>query len=85
MEAGLPNITGTVWTPRLGYNDNIENQNRVSGAFSIEDSGRTGAKNAGSEIRGVKISFNAYNSNTIYGSSTTVSPTSLTTFLLIKY
>ena len=84
--ASLPNISGTVWTPRLGYNDNIENKNRVSGAFSIESSGGTGAASAGSSgINGVKISFNASNSNTIYGSSTTVRPTSTSTLLILKY
>ena len=72
--AGLPNIFGTVWTPRLGYNDNIENKNRVSGAFSLESSESTGAANAGSGINGVKISFHASNSNTIYGNSDTVQP-----------
>lgn len=76
--AGLPNITGSIhicsdWGKR----------GTVSGAFS----GSTGAGDRHGEgmSTGLNLNFNAQNSNSIYGNSTTVQPPAVTLLPIIKY
>lgn len=71
--AGLPNITGDV--PGRGWN----NVNSVSGAFYTTQNGTDG-RFAGENGNGKAITFNASNSNSIYGNSNTVTPAHTTLF-----
>jgi microcystin-dependent protein len=80
VSAGLPNITGS-------FTDGRRLCNSVSGAFSPTSiatasftSGTTGSSTGSSTI-----SFSAKSSNSIYGSSTTVSVSSKTVRYIIKY
>lgn len=78
--AGLPDIIGQLSRPYSG------NGNAGTGAFS----GSTGGKSlqigtSGTTLGPSTFTFNASNSNSIYGSSTTVQPKSLTTRYIIRY
>ena len=85
MEAGLPNIEGSI--------DGIEqyvkgyNAGSTTGAITALAHGSKWTKTGtGTTVdRQLAINFDASLSNTIYGSSDTVTPKSLTTLLLIKY
>lgn len=78
VSAGLPNITGTYKNPNLRYNGTV-----TSGALDATTSNAS-AGNAG-QLVSTYITFDAHNSNTIYGNSETVTPKSLAVLLLIKY
>ncbi len=71
LEAGLPNIEGTLWTDSLGSTTTY-----LSGAFyGYENKGSNqGFSNSGN---GGKLKFSAQKSNPIYGKSTTVQPQSV--------
>ena len=76
MEAGLPNITGTFQGSSAGYD---------SGAFSFTRSDYDdGTSYSNSPAPNPIFSFNASNSNSIYGKSTTVQPPAVTVRCLIK-
>lgn len=82
LEAGLPNITGSVQTM------NSRMSSGGSGAFTGSDGSRTGSASAygGTDYGGnATLRFNASNSNSIYGKSTTVQPPAIVTNFLIKY
>ena len=71
VEAGLPNITGTVQT----MNSRVSNGG--NGAFDGSDGGKTGSASAygGTDYGGnATLRFNASKSNSIYGKSDTVQP-----------
>ena len=81
INAGLPNITGRT---EFHYRYNTNN---AKGAFLLEDGGggvvrdATVVDNTGcSQSR-----FDASNSNSIYGNSSTVQPPALTCLICIKY
>ena len=75
--AGLPNITGTFAT-----DFNLINQ--YSGAFF--KSSKTSSNQGGAGNRTCVVTeFDASRSSSIYGNSTTVTPTSQSTLLCIKY
>lgn len=79
IDAGLPNITGT-WGSGWSNGDS-----RQSGAFT-----RSYASGGSSATNGTNgftnwLSFNASNSNSIYGNSETVQPPALTMLPVIKY
>ena len=76
MEAGLPNITG-----ETGYDFQSL---FVSGAFNSSFGSKKVAHFAGVNTAGAQ-GFDAAVSNSIYGSSTTVTPLSLTSKFYIKY
>ena len=76
MEAGLPNITGTFQGSSAGYD---------SGAFSFTRSDYDdGTSYSNSPAPNPIFSFNASNSNSIYGKSDTVQPPAVTVRWLIK-
>jgi hypothetical protein len=76
--AGLPNITGEVIRVlRGGYG--------ASGALSDSDPGTEGIQVSGSGVNSTTIRFIASESNSIYGSSSTVQPPALTCLICIKY
>ena len=82
MSAGLPNIEGD--TPPLfgGPKDEYP----TAGSFrATRVLNRNYSNGSGSTNGWVDVNFNASLSNTIYGNSNTVTPESLTTFMLIKY
>ena len=68
VEAGLPNITGSLTNPNIRLANSV-----ASGCFSREDSGTTTAS-APSNNNGFVLNFDASNSNSIYGNSSTVQP-----------
>ena len=87
MEAGLPNITGSMRFAGAGN----------AGFYSGESSGALSStkiktttnqlynlSNAGSDIKDT-FTLNAKDSNSIYGNSDTVQPNSLTCRFYIKY
>lgn len=83
--AGLPNITGQLDT---GGDTALFLSARITGAFSPVgstnmDYGASGTVDT--DDRCYQVSFDASNSNSIYGGSTTVQPKSLTVRAIIKY
>lgn len=70
-QAGLPNISGQV--------TNVDTTGGVvsSGAFTNTDPVGNGAGGSGGRHRNFNISFNASNSNPIYGRSSTVQPNAI--------
>lgn len=79
LEAGLPNITG-----EFGKTQTISNDSYGKGAFTAIYEGQCGDANAGA-TRLYHWTFNASNSNFIYGNSTTVQPPSQLVHICIKY
>ena len=78
IEAGLPNITGTV----LGAKE--LRLLSTTGAFSISGYGKSGrGQTEGNEEH--ELILDASLSNSIYSNSNTVTPKSLKTFMLVKY
>ena len=81
IAAGLPNITG-------GFNANLNisliNAN-VWGAFSRTASRDDQKGDNGHNMQIGQYSFNAANSNSIYGASTTVQPATITLIPQIKF
>ena len=75
--AGLPNITGTCY-PSVYW------ENTSSGALKATKVTSVLAYVRGSDGT-MRVDFNASWSNSIYGSSSTVTPLSLTTKLILKY
>lgn len=77
--AGLPNITGT-------FRYDVYAAGRT-GAFSTGSANdfRTGASQTGEVGQDIQTVFDASDSNSIYGGSTTVQPKSLTVRAIIKY
>lgn len=74
IKAGLPNITGLI---------NSEGGS-CTGAFRFNQAWSANY-NPGSEIGHGTVSFNASYSNSTYGSSTKVSPLSISTLHILKY
>lgn len=70
IEAGLPNITGNISSYTLGSN---KNEYTKTGVFSKTTNGSSTSAGAGSN-NCLDITFDASDSNSIYGSSTTVQP-----------
>ena len=83
MNAGAPNITGMV---ERGYST-IGIYTSGKGALSVSNVGSTYLQPGVSSQNDVykTFSIDASRSSSIYGSSATINPISLTTFLLIKY
>ena len=88
IEAGLPNITGTVAVGTMdgqastfGYGGALTNIGNYPGLFSLKNC----PVSSGNTLWTGGISLNARASNLIYGSSTTVQPQSLTMLPIIKY
>lgn len=71
IAAGLPNITGEMWQNAMGKSD--EATTTRSGALSFGNTYGFGSA-GNTSINGRHIHFDASNSNTIYGSSSTVQP-----------
>lgn len=90
---GLPNITGNIGaSDGSGSNGNIgfhpsTTQGSVNGVFSvITNSTNMGYAGVGYNKSNTKcFNFDASRSSSIYSGSTTVSPLSLTTKLILKY
>lgn len=78
MAAGLPDITGSL---------NVDQDNigmSTSGAFSVTTG--SGWAHVGSKAPGInKISFDAQNSNAIYGASETVQPPAINVLPVLRY
>lgn len=79
-EAGLPNITGTL--TGLAYRNNYYGVG--TGVFSTSRSGGQSSLTLDGVANDL-INFNATNSNSIYGASTTVQPPAMTVIYCIKY
>jgi len=83
--AGLPNITGTINGLKtiLGTDGN-SNAATATGAFSKSATNNGGMYSSNTGPANDNFSFNAHNSNAIYGNSNTVQPPALTARILIK-
>ena len=77
ISAGLPNITGTIYT------STVNSAGSANGAF--KKSAWSSGTNESPGGTGNCFSFDASNSNSIYGSSTTVQPASQLVHICIKY
>ena len=84
--AGLPNITGTVWT-RAWSVDNGGILSSPTGAFGTQATSSTGTGIApgGANLKGNSLDIDASRSSSIYGNSSTVQPPSVTMRYVIKY
>lgn len=81
LEAGLPNITGSISVSNLWVHSN-----EASGAFTNAYVGRTNnAGDGGTGAQCHKFDFDASRSSKIYGKSSAVQPASVVTNFLIKY
>ena len=82
--AGLPNITGIFDAAQLNYNGG--GAPKTSGAFGYDSNSTFNYyMSDGFNGKPYRITFQASRSNSIYGSSTTVQPKSLTVRAIIKY
>lgn len=84
IEAGLPNIQGTVQT----MNSTLSDSSKATGAFTGSDGRSTGSASLYAAQDGggnATLRFNASKSNEIYGKSTTVQPPSVKVIFIIKY
>ena len=75
IKAGLPNITGST-------GDTVGDHGGQFGVFT-KSRGTQGFN--GGRVSWYTLNFNASRSSSIYGSSTTVTPLSITTSFLMKY
>lgn len=75
VEAGLPNITGTIFIPDVNGGKKY-----ASGVFSGTD-GTSGTAGGGWNGPGINYTFNAAKYNAVYGRSATVQPQSLKCFV----
>lgn len=83
MAAGLPNITGYIQNTTGNQPGAFAT---VNGAFTGEMSGQWIATSSSASTTGYgKVNFNASNSNSIYGNSSTVQPPSIVLIPQIKY
>ena len=84
IQAGLPNITGSMQFLGDGNTGFWGDQSTNSAIYS---SGSTNASIPGGGVNTTKkyISFNASYSNSIYGKSTTVQPSTCKCYFVIKY
>lgn len=82
MEAGLPNITGDVSPVSGTYSQVTKGTNAFKATKPVSQNTYQGGS---SPLPFNTITFNASDSNLIYGSSDTVTPLSLTTKLILKY
>ena len=82
IEAGLPNITGEFGS--YATNAIAESNELMQGAFNTSNKSYGRAFSA---INGTTypITFNASRSNSIYGNSTTVQPSTCKAYFIIKY
>lgn len=81
LEAGLPNITGTIDEAYTGYGSF-----NGSGAFESTSGSTTGTRGGGGgDPVNKDITFNASKSNAIYGKSNTVQPPAATLMPIIRY
>lgn len=89
VNAGLPNITGVIASKNTGDNFPLitDKFSEVSGVFSIEGQGvkRGMAIDGGTKWGCDTLNFNASKSNSIYGSSDTVTPLTYTVRAYICY
>ena len=86
ISAGLPNITGSITSTYLSLGNNRAETTTHSGA--LIDGNYTQKSASGTATNAYymsTISFNASSSNSIYGSSSTVSVSSKTVRFIIKY
>lgn len=78
--AGLPNITGGAIGDITG-----RGTTKTSGALTLTRGADDIVSGRGSEWYNLTLSFNAKNSNAIYGASTTVQPPAAILLPIIKY
>lgn len=81
--AGLPNITGVYDAAELNHNG--IGAPKTSGAFGYDSNSTFGWMSDGLGGTPYRITFNASRSSSIYGTSNTVQPKSLTVRAIIKY
>lgn len=76
VNSGLPNITGALTMTSDADNAGLDGTGTGSGAISVKDMQGYGSSNAGSSTWYLwgGFTFNAANSNSIYGASTIVQP-----------
>jgi hypothetical protein len=78
--AGLPNVTGS-----FGLNIVTQGEAYPSGCLAATDGGYSVNTASGSEWRARSFDFYASRSSSIYGSSETVTPLSMSCIFCIKY
>jgi len=79
--AGLPNITGSIY---IGHTDRAPSS-YTNGCITVASSTQEGFSRTAATISATGLGIYASNSNSIYGSSSTVQPPALTCLICIKY
>ena len=79
--AGLPNITGSVY---IGHTDRAA-QSYTNGCVTVASSVQDGFSRSAATTSATNLGIYASNSNSIYGNSNTVQPPALTCLICIKY
>ena len=88
LSAGLPNLTGELQVDRMGLLTTNPGQAYTRGVFSVGSTRHLSNQIYGGaygEYSPAEILFNAANSNSIYGASTTVQQAALQLIPQIKY
>ena len=88
LPAGLPNLTGELQVDRMGLLTTSTAQAYTRGVFSVGSTQHLSDGIYGGaygEYSPAEILFNAANSNSIYGASTTVQQAALQLIAQIKY
>ena len=83
MSAGLPNITGS-FNP-FAQNYSSMSGSTFTGAFDVEDSTQHGYSSSSTDNDNVLVTFDASDSNSIYGNSDTVQPPAVAMLYIIKW
>ena len=80
--AGLPNITGTIYTSNAW---DASGGSNPSGVFASSIGGTCTGRDGGKSGYGMTLTFKASDSNSVYGASSTIQPPALTMRYYIKY
>lgn len=83
LEAGLPNITGQSTATHI-FNQ-YRGQAGTSGAITMTDTGGINLSSGGGQQGFYQLSFNASNSNAMYGNTPVVQPASLLCLPCVKF
>lgn len=84
IEAGLPNITGTLSIRQNFYSINEQKSGALSSEINVESDNGYSLFSVEGNSKSNYINFNATNSNTIYGNSNTVQPPAVCVNYIIR-
>ena len=74
IEAGLPNLTGSIWNDGSNDEGPLPGKAGANGVFAVTRAGNNNGSSGSSPTGSYNFDFNASRVNSIYGKSTTVQP-----------